>query len=236
MAMVGHVQAQFLYTAHNARSGAMGGCLLLDGAHVRVDYRQAFLAEGMASKTVDLLLPVGERHSVAALFSHYGGAAYHEHQFAAAYFMRVSEVWTIAVAARYLHLGTADAYYPSEQWVAADAVVKAAVTPKVSFMLLAGSRQWDSRRPWRAHLQMAYSPSADWTTVVEAESEECLRLRYGMEYRLLEKVALRAGFSTAPVVLSFGTGLRHRQLSIDVAVEAHRWLGLTPQISLALCF
>jgi hypothetical protein len=46
----------------------------------------------------------------------------------------------------------------------------------------------------------------------------------------------RAGLATAPLVLSAGAGIAYGRYLIDISAESHPVLGLTPQISLAVCF
>ena len=57
-----------------------------------------------------------------------------------------------------------------------------------------------------------------------------------MEYTIVEGWLLRSGLATRPVVLTFGVGARGRYGSIDIAVEVHDALGITPQTSLSLWF
>ncbi len=225
----------------------MGGCLVLSEPHVAIGYRHAFLAEAMADKDIDLLLPLSSG-TVAAAYRHHGNLDYHEQQLAVAYAMHVGRGVHVGVAARWLHLGTADPHYEPLSFLGADAMVRFEPHSSLGIMLLAGSRPWDERRPWRAHAQLAFRPIASWTTLIEAESEERLRLRAGMQYLYHNSLALRAGmqylyhnslalragFSTAPLVLTFGAGFRVGRMQLDLAVETHRWLGITPQTSLML--
>ena len=211
----------------------MGGCLVLSEPHVAIGYRHAFLAEAMADKDIDLLLPLSSG-TVAAAYRHHGNLDYHEQQLAVAYAMHVGRGVHVGVAARWLHLGTADPHYEPLSFIGADAMVRFEPHSSLGIMLLAGSRPWDERRPWRAHAQLAFRPIASWTTLIEAESEERLRLRAGMQYLYHNSLALRAGFSTAPLALTFGAGFRVGRMQLDLAVETHRWLGITPQTSLML--
>ena len=68
------------------------------------------------------------------------------------------------------------------------------------------------------------------------ESEERMRFRLGAEYRYEKYLFFRAGMATAPLTLTFGLGFMHEIYRIDLAVEHHNILGLTPQISFGLWF
>ncbi|MBO7101553.1 MAG: hypothetical protein J6V98_05970 [Bacteroidales bacterium] len=231
-------QAQFIYTTHDARSGAMGGSLIYDLGErcVGLDYRQGFLLAGMGDKSLRLVWPTGRTGAVVAHYQHHGNADYHEQQATAGYAIRAAEWLQVGVAARYLHLGTSDGHYPARQWLAASALLQAAIGDKTTLMLTAGSRPWDSVRPYRLHAQVQYRPLPQLLTVLEAESEECARLRMGMEYCYREQFYLRSGLATRPLLLTFGLGFRQHHYAIDLAVEVHNTLGLTPHTSLTLWF
>lgn len=231
--------AQFNNIAQNARSGALGGVLLLPeaGYSLSLGYRRDYLLPDLAHKNLQLHLPVGALGGATVLYEHNGNIDYHEQQVAAGYTMRVASWLHIGVAARYLHLGTSDAHYARQHWLAASAQLQAQVDQKLSFLLLAGSRQWDKERPYRMHLQARYRPMANLLTLMELESEECVRWRFGMEYCYDKDYFLRSGLSTRPLVLTFGAGVRlWNHGMVDLAVMSHNVLGITPQISLTLCF
>ena len=90
------------------------------------------------------------------------------------------------------------------------------------------------QRPWRAHAQVAYRPVSQVLAVVEAESEDRIKIRFGMEYNYSGLLFFRAGFATNPLTAAFGLGVKYRWLSIDIGVETHRVLGMTPHTSLTL--
>jgi len=58
----------------------------------------------------------------------------------------------------------------------------------------------------------------------------------GVEYRMLELLALRTGVTTQPFSANFGAGVQHRKLKVDYALSAHEWLGLSHQFSVAIVF
>ncbi|MEL6616153.1 MAG: hypothetical protein AAFQ43_10465, partial [Bacteroidota bacterium] len=60
--------------------------------------------------------------------------------------------------------------------------------------------------------------------------------RAGLEARVAEPLALRAGVGTAPVTYSAGIGVIAGPLAADVGVEMHESLGLTPAVSIQVGF
>ena len=216
----------------------MGGALIYDLEErcVGLDYRQGFLMAGMADKSLRMVWPTGKTGAVLANYLHHGYSDYHEQQATAGYAIRATEWLHVGVAARYLHLGTSDGHYPAQQWLAASALLQASLGSHTVLMLTAGNRPWDSVRPYRLHVQAQYRPLPHLLTVVEAESEEQERLRMGMEYGYREQFFLRTGLATRPLLLTFGLGFRQPHYTIDLAVEVHNALGLTPHTSLTLWF
>lgn len=228
--------AQFHPTAHDARSAAMGGCYLpAMQRSVAIGYRQSFLLASMAERQAALWLPIGVG-AVDASYWYRGSSDYHEQRLEAGYGLPLASWLSASVVLAYLNVGTADPHYPSQHWLAADARVVAALSSALSFTLNAGSRPWDKEGPWRAMLQMVYRYHGGWTTVLQADSEERLRLRAGVEYLYRQQLAVRAGLSTAPLALTFGTGLVVGAWRFDLSVEAHSRLGVSPHTTLTLCF
>lgn len=221
--------------AQSARSGALGGSLLcdFDGRYVALDWRRGYRLSALDDKTLSLQLPLGAGTALAA-YSHRGTVDYHEQQAMAAYVMPLTNGLRAGMSARWLQRGTSDAHYESRQWLAPSALLQAS-WQATSLTLLAGTRPWDESRPWRMHLQAAYRPLPQLLTIAELECEERTRMRLGMEY-IYDCWQLRGGMATQPVVLTFGLGMRRPHYSIDLAVEVHSALGITPQTTLALWF
>lgn len=229
--------AQFDPTAQGAREGALGGVVLFDrpGRGVSLDWCRGWMQAELADKGLRMQLPIGARSTLRTAYVHHGNSDYHTQQLAASYALCVNEWLRVGVAARYLHLGTSDARYEPQQWLAPSAAVQATVG-RTTLMLLAGTRPWDERSPWRMHLQAAYRPTDRWMAVAEVEREDRLRVRCGVELAVDRRLRLRAGMATRPTLLTFGAGFRLAQWEIDLAAQVHGALGVTPQISVALWF
>ena len=70
----------------------------------------------------------------------------------------------------------------------------------------------------------------------ELESEQNAKLKIGLEYKIIEQLQLRTGFSTNPSQNTFGIGYSLSNIQIDVAVKRHQILGYSPQISVSSSF
>ena len=216
----------------------MGGVLLYNfqNRSASLSYRQNYLTGGMAYKHLDLVWPTGATGAAVAGYRHYGNLDYHEQQVTGGYAVRAASWLHVGVAMRYLHLGTSDACYRPQQWLAGSVLLHAQAGGSTTLTVAAGSRPWDDSRPYLWHLTATYRPLPQLITVVEAESEERLRFRLGMEYSYRERIFVRTGFATQPVVLGFGLGIRQPHYAIDLAVDVHNVLGITPHTTLTLWF
>ena len=85
---------------------------------------------------------------------------------------------------------------------------------------------------------VAYQPSDRALLALDLDQsmEGDLSVRAGLEARVVDALALRAGIGTAPVRFSAGIGVNAGPLAVDVAVERHETLGLTPAVSIQVGF
>lgn len=236
MALFGTSYGQYTSTAHDARSGAMGGCFMPDDTlrRVSVSYSQAWLLAEMADKGLSVVWPTSRIGTFGARYRHHGGAAFHEQTAAVGYGLRVASWLKAGVAAHYMHVGTDDAYYEAQHWLGAAAAVQATVGSRVCITLAGGTRPWADYSPWQMHVQMAYRPMAHVLAMLELEKEERVRVRMGMEYDYRGTLFFRAGMATNPMTATFGIGVRMSWLTVDIGAGVHRVLGITPQTTLTL--
>ena len=231
------LQAQFATVPRDARSAALGGvhgCADRD-RHVAIGYRHGYMLTSMSVRTVEAVVPLGVG-VVEAWYSHFGDSDYAEQQASAGYSLDLSDRITAGVSGRYCRLATGDGHYLPQQWLALGISARATLGRSLFIDGAVDSRPWDKSSPWRMHVGMGYRPLAFLLTIWEVEYEENVRLRCGAEYCYQEHYFLRAGFSTAPIEITFGLGARMGNWSIDLAAADHQVLGITPQLSLALWF
>jgi len=77
-------------------------------------------------------------------------------------------------------------------------------------------------------------PEAHLAADLEKDIRYPLELHGGVQYSLLDVIALRAGTTTDPSVFSIGLGVRYSLLQLDYAFTNHEDLGPTHQVSLSL--
>jgi len=233
-------RAQFIPVPTDARRAAMGGVTMEYGRDslriVGIGHRQGYLMSGMATRSLHICWPVGRVGEAKARYLHFGDADYHEQQLAGAYRMQLSRAMIVGVGARYCFWGTSDVRYEPHHWLAFSVLACWSVSSRVCFATQLGSRPWDAGRPWNMHLGMQYCTGGGLATLLEVESEEAWRFRAGVEYCYAQRYLFRCGLATRPLSLTFGMGFHLRNWSLDLSVENYQPLGLTPQISAALCF
>ncbi len=229
--------AQFSPTPFSARSQSLGGAHVPVQAqrYLMLDYRQGYAMAGMATRSIAAGWTLGRHGQLAGEYRHFGDPAYHEQQAAAGYGLAVSRWLTLGVGGRYCRLATNDAHYEPQRWLALEGRMQAAPSDRLTLYASGGTRPWDADKRWAARIGTAWRPVEGLLTVVEADSDERLRIRGGVEYCYRSHYFIRAGMATAPTTLTFGLGLRRSFYAIDLAIESHEHLGITPQITLALC-
>jgi hypothetical protein len=91
------------------------------------------------------------------------------------------------------------------------------------------------RLPTRMAAALAYQPSGKLLLTLQAEKEIALpaELTGGLEYVVLDKLALRAGAQPGRRALTGGVGWKAKALQIDYALGGHAALGLRNQVSVA---
>jgi len=73
-------------------------------------------------------------------------------------------------------------------------------------------------------------------TETELENGENGILKAGLEYKMIEQLQLRTGFSTNPAKNTFGIGYSLDNIQVDIAIYRHQLLGYSPQFSVSSTF
>jgi len=88
-------------------------------------------------------------------------------------------------------------------------------------------------------LGVAYNPSDKVLLVVQVDddTQRSPAVRCGLEYRVMERTALRLGYSAAsPEGITAGIGFPIMNFDIDLSLSHHQTLGFTPSLSVAYLF
>ena len=253
--------AQFDFPSLGGRGAAMGGVLLtLDDAMsamsgsatlayaersaIAVGARQDYLAEGMGYAMLGGIAKVGFGALTASMV-HFGNSDYNEQMLSLAYGIPLGKSVALGVMLHYLHSGTSDPYYDPIN--AATFSLSVYARPSEDFGL--GFKTFNPQSAFfdgngNPHLPalmsvgVSYFLAEDLLAVAEVEKNmyQKATLRIGLEYSLQNMFLFRLGINTAPVIYSFGFGMRLSSFGFDVAGQIHNVLGFTPQLSMFYCF
>ncbi len=93
----------------------------------------------------------------------------------------------------------------------------------------------DDQLPTVFKIGASYRPSKN--VLLSAEIEKDIdfeaRIKFGIEYLLVEAFAIRAGFSSNPSSFSFGIGYNIKKtFKIDIGANYHQILGFSPGLGI----
>ena len=239
-----------------ARGGAMGngglvfrdinaayvnqaGLAFVEHTSFSVFGERRFLMPGLNSFGFAAAHPLGEKiGAVGLLVQSFGYNAYNEQKIGLSYSRKLLKETSIGLQFNYLSTRIPD--YGQAHTLTAELGFS---TRFAKDWLLAGhiynpfrARVTDQDRlPTLFKLGLGYQPSAQVLLVagLEKDFHFPLRANLGIEYRIVEALALRLGLSNQPWLSSFGLGLYLQNLRLDFGAQMHPVLGLTPQFSAA---
>jgi hypothetical protein len=84
----------------------------------------------------------------------------------------------------------------------------------------------------RVGVSYTFSEKVFWNAEEEKDIDQQAIFKSGIEYHINEPLFLRVGISTNPTLVSFGFGIRMKQLSFDAASSYHQVLGFSSSFSL----
>lgn len=193
-----------------------------------------------SQKEISAMFPLGTNGTTLTDYLHYGDAHYNEQKVTAGYALRLSRKIASGVAFHYLYSGTSDPWYepiktvsiscglqyrPSNDWT-----IGAMVFNPIFVRMNRGS---ETKVPIVMKIGCSYKGISHLTVAAEMEKNIYLpySLRLGAEYEVIPHLCTRIGFISDPSVWCFGLGYRANRYNVDIAIQNHYALGLTPHIS-----
>lgn len=252
--------AQFEPSSTSSRCQAMGGASValhdFSGANVNpaslgwigrwnvsIDYRQFLSMKGMAYKGISVGMPTAKVGSAALFYTHFGDRAYNEQSLSAQYGIKVSKHVSVGVGVYYLHSGTNDGHYEAFNSATGSVGVLYRPNEKLSFGASVFNpffvrRDATFRIPVQLNIGAVYRPLSSFLLTMEFEKNvyDPLRVRFGAEYCLFDRLLLQAGLATSPMVYSIGVGYTHSHISANICVSVHQHAGITPGVTVGYSF
>ena len=242
----------------DAQTNALGGCGLTQTTVWSNFSNQAGLANiskftfGLGSENQFLLSELN-RHTVACAIPVNGGAIginldyfgfdlYNKTKIGLAFGKQLSKSFNIGVQLDYL-----GAYIQEGTNSLHNFTFEIGIQKHLSKELLLGAHIFnpttvklteDENIPSLFRIGLRYDANQKVSVFTEGslESEQNGNLHLGIEYKIINELALRTGFSTNPAKNSFGIGYSLNKIQIDIAVNKHPILGYSPQISVSSTF
>ncbi len=202
-------------------------------------YQQHWMSTELAMQGLAFAMPLG-KGTIAVSGNSFGYNLYREQKFGLAYAMRLGDGLRVGVQMDYLHLQFGE-NYGSTSAVAVELGVQA----KLTEALWIGAHLYNptqaslstdplDRAPTllRAGLGYTFNPRVTMTAEAEKDIDMPERYHLGIEYRPVEALYLRTGFSSGPTQGHFGVGVRTGHVDVDLAVVLRSQLGATPMVNL----
>jgi len=206
-------------------------------------FENRFLVKEMSLRTGGAVLPVGD--GVFGLkISYFGYELFNESKIGLGYARKFGDYFSAGLQLDYLHTGLGNEY--GKKGVV---TFEAGLMSKINPNLTLGAHVFnpihakfveyaDERIPAVLRVGAAYSFDRTVTLTIEAEKETDFdpSLRFGAEYRIIDEIYVRGGFSSNPGQYTFGFGINLNRFKIDFASSIHEVLGFSPQFSAVYFF
>lgn len=175
-----------------------------------------------------------------ASLSYFGYSKYNETKVGLAYAKKFSDVISVGIQFDYLNYYLGD-YYGNTGTVIGEIGILAKPNEKLSLgahvynpTLSQINAQNVERIPTIFKLGMSYKFSDRFLIAVETEKDIDFgaRFRAGIEYFIVDNVALRTGIMTNPFENSFGIGYYKSKFRFNLAFSRNSILGYTPHVSI----
>jgi len=226
-----------IWSAYNNQAGLLG----TQGLSAGVYYENLFFVDGLGQQGIVLAQRLDNK-AIAVNMSSFGLSGYRDDRYGIAYAMQLGEKLDMGVQLNYHQTRIAFQEYGNTSSVTAEIGLISHITEDfdLGFHLF---NPWqaqlnefeDERIPTVMGLGGSYTISDRLTLMSEVakDIERPAVVRGGIEYNVMDKVSLRAGLSSEPILSSFGAGMEFGALTVDLAASYHRTLGYSTQIALS---
>jgi hypothetical protein len=201
-----------------------------------------FNLKALSTVSLQAVYPLAKAAAVGVELTRTGDKLYNEQKFGVGYAHRIGPV-SLGLKATLLQLHLEE--LGSRRAVAISIGGQSEIIPKLTFgahifnLNQAKLASFQNERfPTVMQAGLAYKPNTKLLLSLETEKdpERTADFKSGLEYRPLEQLALRTGFSTARKAATAGVGFTTHQLIIDYALGSHSVLGISNHLSVSYQF
>jgi hypothetical protein len=204
-----------------------------------VAFEKPFAGYDLSSESAAIILPV-QNNILGLSIQQYGNAVYRHQKAGLSYAKNFGGQLLAAIGFNYHSLKIDN--YGIAQTYSAHAGIQYKAGDKLSIgahIATPGLRGFDKdiELPVRTRIQAGasyhFTEKLLLAMAVDKSSGERADVRTGMEYSIMQMLAIRGGFSANPFKQYGGFGLNYKSLSVDLSVSSQPVAGYSPQISLS---
>jgi hypothetical protein len=222
----------------NSAFSNQAGLAHLEGMAFTLGAERRFLLADINSYSAAFAYPT-QSGTFGLALNYFGFSAYNEQRIGLAYGRKLLD--NLSIGAQVDYLSTRIEEYGNTSNVTFEVglqatLLKNAVLAAHVFSPIRQDIVTDEPIPTVLKVGIGYTPSDKVTLSAEMEKDIDFDpvFKAGIEYYIVDALALRTGFSSNPSQNSFGFGLRLKSgLHIDVAAAYHYQLGVTPMFSIS---
>ncbi len=233
------------WSVHNNQAG-LGG---LESPAIGLYYENRFLVQELSLKAAAFVLTT-KSGTFGINFNSFGYTNYNEMKAGLAYGRKFGKIFSAGVQLDYLRTHIAEDYGNRDAFTF-EVGIRSELTEKLTIaahiynpIRVEIQKDYDEKTPAIFKLGVAYKISEKLLIALETEKDSDFKplIRGGLEYKIIDKAAVRVGYSTLPStsgsenfsiasVYSFGFGLNIRKFVLDLSSSWHQTLGWSPMVS-----
>jgi hypothetical protein len=219
--------------------GNQAGLAQINRAEIGGSFQNRFLINELSTRSFVFSFPV-QTSVFAIAVSQFGKNTFRQEKYGLAYARQIFPKLNFGVQFNYYRI-----YLPEDNRSAGSAGIELGAQYMFSRQLILGIHVMNPYQtgiatmsetylfPERINFGANFHLSNDFSLSSELEHDlgNHLTVRSGMEYTILEKLFIRAGFSGKPYQLSAGLGFQVKKLIVDMATSYNQYLGNSPSVS-----
>lgn len=220
-----------------------GALAFLPNIAAGVHYETRFMLRELQTQSFAVVIP-NNSGSFSFGGQFYGYENFRTSRIGGGYSLKLSPTLALGVQLNYLNLRL-DTYYGVRHGVSAEVGILAKVNEKLtlggSVINIGNTRVstiTDERFGTLIRFGASYKLMDDLSLIGELSQsmQYPLVVKGGMEYVLKDKFFIRAGISNKPINLSFGWGVKWKNIQLDMGSQYHTTVGWTPGLSFVYSF
>ncbi len=223
-----------IWAVQNNQAGLAG----LKNMSIGFHFENRYLTPQYGLKALAFGLPTSQG-TFGVDVNYFGYSLYNETKIGLAYARKFSDYFSVGIQLDYLNYFIAD-YYGNKGTAIAEIGVLSKPFKNLTFGVhiynptLSQVADYNNERvPTIVKFGLNYKFNDKFLIAAETEKDIDFKPRYkvGLEYYIIDDIALRTGIITNPFENSFGIGYIKKHISANIAFSTNKILGITPYVS-----